>query len=34
VRSFGNGLVGGNVSGGRMVGGKKVTRAQLAKMMR
>ncbi len=34
VRSFGNGLVGGNVSGGRLVGGKKVTRAQLAKMMR
>jgi hypothetical protein len=33
VRSFGNGLVGGNV-GGRLVGGKKVTRAQLAKMMR
>lgn len=34
VRSFGNGLVGGNVSGGRLVGGKKVTRAQLAKMLR
>ena len=34
VRSYGNGLVGGNVSGGRLVGGKKVTRAQLAKMMR
>ena len=33
VRSFGNGLVGGNV-GGRLVGGKKVTRAQLAKMLR
>jgi len=33
VRSYGNGLVGGNV-GGRLVGGKKVTRAQLAKMLR
>lgn len=33
VRSFGNGLVGGNV-GGRLVGGKKVTRAQLAKMLK
>jgi hypothetical protein len=33
VRSFGSGLVGGNV-GGRLVGGKKVTRAQLAKMLK
>jgi hypothetical protein len=33
VRSYGNGLVGGNV-GGRLVGGKKVSRAQLAKMLK
>ena len=33
VNPQGSGLVGGNV-GGRMVGGKKVTRAQLAKMLR
>jgi hypothetical protein len=33
VRSYGKGLVGGNV-GGRLVGGKKVSRAQLAKMLR
>ena len=33
VNPQGSGLVGGNV-GGRLVGGKKVTRAQLAKMLR
>ena len=33
INPQGSGLVGGNV-GGRMVGGKKVTRAQLAKMLR
>lgn len=33
INPQGSGLVGGNV-GGRMVGGKKVTRAQLAKMLK